>query len=78
MSLFSLVSVLAEERLDVLERGRFERLEPVPLVYTRDDANHMLPAPHVFRQEVARAARRRSACRHQAVVGVDSVRKSRR
>src|SRR6266545_2861785 len=56
--LVALLAVLAEERFDVLDRRRFERLESVPLVDARDDANDVLAAPHVFRQEITRVYER--------------------
>ena len=57
MSLFALVAVLAEQRLDVLERRRLERLEPVALVHARTTPIDVLAAANVVGQEVARAAR---------------------
>src|SRR5204863_4005451 len=52
------LAVLAGERLDVLERRRFEWLEAIALVHRRDDANHVLAPADVFGQEIAHAARR--------------------
>ena len=54
--LVAFFAVLAEQRLDVLERGRLERLEPVALVHLANDADHVLAATDVVGQEVARPA----------------------
>ena len=75
--LVALVAVLAEQRLEVLDRRRLERLEAVALVDALDDADDVLAAPHVFRQEVAHAARRFCAW-HSAHAGVLSAWKSSR
>ena len=64
---------LPEQRLEVLDRRRLERLEPVALVDALDDADDVLAAPHVFRQEVAHAARRLSACHRAACYSRGSV-----
>src|SRR5207245_255644 len=55
--LVALFAVLADQRFDVLERGRLQRLEAVALVHTTDDPEDMLAAADVVRQEVAGAAR---------------------
>ena len=55
--LVAFLAVLAEQRLDVLERRRLERLEPVALVDVADDADDVLAPADVVGQEVARAAR---------------------
>ena len=49
-------TVLALQRLEILDRRRLERLEAVLLIHVGDHADHVLPAPHVFRQEVAHSA----------------------
>jgi len=51
-------AVLAEERLDVLVGGRFERLEAVALVHLANDPHDVLALADIVGQEVARAARR--------------------
>ena len=53
----ALVAVLAGERLDVLERGCFERLEAIAPIHVLDDADHVAAAAHVAGQEIAHAAR---------------------
>ena len=53
--LVALLAVLAEQRLDVLERRRLERLEAVALVDIAHHADHMFPAPDVVGEEVAGA-----------------------
>ena len=53
--LVAFLAVLPEQRLDVLERRRLERLEAVPLVHVPDHADDVLAAPDVVRQEIARA-----------------------
>ncbi len=55
--LVAFVAVLAQQRLDVLERRRLEWLEAVALVHLADDTNDVLPAADVGRQEVSRASR---------------------
>jgi hypothetical protein len=45
--LVALFAVLAEQRLDVLERRRLERLEAVALVDVADDAASRIRAPDV-------------------------------
>src|SRR5690606_8300400 len=59
--LIAFLAVLAEQRLDVLDGGRLERLEPVALVDAADDADDVLPPTDVGRQEVAHPARGRRA-----------------
>src|SRR5258705_356182 len=54
--LVAFVAVLAEQRLDVLERGRFERLESVALVHFADHTNDVLPPPHVVGEKVSGAS----------------------
>ena len=56
--LIALISILPHQRLEVLDRGRLQRLEAVALVHTLDDADDVLASPHVLREEVAHAARR--------------------
>jgi hypothetical protein len=56
--LVALFTVLADQRFDVLERRRLERLEAVPLVDTADDPDDVFAPADVRRQEVARSARR--------------------
>ena len=51
--LVAFLAVLAEQRLDVLERRRFERLEPVALVDAPDDADDVLAPADVVGEEVA-------------------------
>ena len=53
--LVALLAVFAEERLDVLERRRLERLEPVLLVHTPHDADDMLAPADIVRQKIARS-----------------------
>ncbi len=48
-----LLAVFAKERLDVLERRRLERLEPVLLVDTAHDADDILAAADVVREKIA-------------------------
>ena len=57
----ALLAVLAHQRLEVLDRGSFQRLEPVSLVDILDLADDVLAPAHVFRQEVAHPARRLSS-----------------
>ena len=54
--LVALFAVLPEERLNVLERRRFERLESVPLVHLADDTNDVLPPSDVVGQKVTGTA----------------------
>jgi hypothetical protein len=61
--LVPLVAVLAEQSIDVLERGRLERLEPVPLIDVPHDGDHEVPAADIVREKIARAARRLGGCR---------------
>jgi hypothetical protein len=51
-------AVFPEQRLDVLERRRLERLEPVPLVDVADDANHIFAPADVGREKVPGASGR--------------------
>ena len=51
-----LLAVLPGERLDVLERGRLERLESVPLVHLADDVDDVLTASDLVGEKVACAA----------------------
>ena len=53
--LVALLAVLAEQRLDVLERRRLERLEPVALVDAADDADDVLAPADVVGKKVAGA-----------------------
>ena len=55
--LVALFSILAEQRLDVLDGRRLERLEAVALVHRGDHIDDVLPATDVLRQEVAHASR---------------------
>ena len=61
--LVALLAVLANQRLDVLEGRRLQRLEPVAFVDIADDSDHVLPASNVAGKEIARTARR--FCGHQ-------------
>src|SRR5262245_47424794 len=76
--LVPLVAVLAQQRFQILDCRCFERLEPVALVHLPDLADYVLPPPHVFRQEVAHAARRFTAWHIWSQAGVCSAWKSRR
>ena len=49
-------AVLAEQRLDVLDRRRLERLEPVPLIHVGDDADDVRAPAHVLGKKVAHPA----------------------
>src|SRR5262249_57874434 len=60
-------AVVAEQRLDVLERRRLERLEAVVLVDLADDVDHVLPPADVVRKKVAGPARRLCTARHLVV-----------
>src|SRR5207245_7517163 len=51
--LVALLAVLAEQRVDVLERRRLERLEPVALVDVTDAPNDVLAPADLVRQNVA-------------------------
>ena len=55
--LIALIPVLPHQRLDVLDGGRLERLEAVPLVDGLDDADDVFAPAHIVRQEIAHAAR---------------------
>ena len=55
--LVAFVAVLPEQRLDVLERRRLERLEAVPLVHLPDNPDDVLTSSDVVGQEIARPAR---------------------
>ena len=55
--LVAFVAVLAQQRLEVLHRGRLDRLEAVALVDARHHRHHVLPAADVVGQEVAHPAR---------------------
>ena len=57
MSLLPSSPYLPEQRLDVLERRRLERLEPVALVHVAHDADDVLAAADIVGQKIARAAR---------------------
>ena len=54
--LIAFVAVLAEQRLDVLDRRRLERLEAVTLVDATNHADHVGAAADVGREEVPHAA----------------------
>src|ERR1051326_8694345 len=55
--LVAFFAVLAEERLDVLECRRLERLESVALIDVPDHADDVLPASDVVGKEVSGASR---------------------
>ena len=55
--LVALFAVLAEQRLDVLEGRRLERLETVALVHTTNDIDHVLTTPNVVGQKITRPSR---------------------
>jgi hypothetical protein len=55
--LIALFAVLPHEGFEILDGRRLERLEAVALVDTLDDPDDVFAAPHVFREEVAHAAR---------------------
>ncbi len=59
--LVAFLAVLPEQRLDVLDRRRLQRLEAIALVHAADHADHVLAPAHVLREEVAHAARRLGA-----------------
>ena len=56
------VAVLAEQRVEVLERRGLERLEPVARVDALDRVDHVRPPPHIVGEEVAHPAR--GLCAH--------------
>src|SRR5215471_446931 len=62
--LVAFFTVLSEESLNVLERGRLERLEAITLVHVAHNRGDMLTPSNLVRKEVACAARRFSRCRH--------------
>ena len=62
MSLLPSSPYLPDERLDVLERGRLERLEAVPLVHLADDVDDVFAAAHVGGQKIAGTACGLSGC----------------
>src|SRR5262249_48319134 len=62
--LVAFFAVLAEQRLDVLERRRLERLEAVALVDVADNVDHVLPPADVVRKKVAGPAARVCTARH--------------
>ena len=47
--LVAFIAVLADERLDILERRRFQRLEPIAFVDADHHAHHVFPASNVVR-----------------------------
>ena len=51
------VAVLARQGLDVLERRRLERLEPVAPVHVLHDADDVVAAPDIVGEKIAHAAR---------------------
>ena len=53
----ALVAVLPGERLDVLQRRRFERLEAIAPIDVPDHANHVVPAPYIVGQKITHSAR---------------------
>ena len=55
--LVALFAVLAEERLDVLERRRLERLESVAFVDAADHADDVLAPADIVRKKIACAGR---------------------
>ena len=76
--LIALVAVLAQQRLEVLDGRRLDRLEPVALVDARHDAHHMLPAADVVGQEVAHPARGFCSAGRHSGSATSSSAKSRR
>jgi len=54
----ALFAVLAEQRLDVLERGRLERLEAIAFVHSTNDIDHMPTTPNIVGKKIASTARR--------------------
>src|ERR1044071_7164616 len=54
--LVAFLAVLAEQRLDVLERRRLERLEPVALVDVADHTNDVFAPANVVGEEIASTA----------------------
>ena len=59
--LVALFAVLAEKRLDILERGSLERLETISLVHVSNDTDDVFPPAYLIREIVARATRRLGA-----------------
>ncbi len=55
--LVAFLAVLAGQRVDVLERRRFQRLEPIPPVGLLDDPDDVLAPPEVLGKEIAHATR---------------------
>jgi hypothetical protein len=51
------------QRFDVLERGRLERLEPVPLINVAHDADDVFTAAEIVGKKIAGAAGRFVDCR---------------
>ncbi len=51
--LVAFLAVLAEQRLDVLERRRLERLEPIAFVHTADDPDDVLAPADVVGKKIA-------------------------
>ena len=54
--LVALLAVLAEQRLDVLERGGFERLEPVGFVNLFDDIYDVVSLAYFCGQKITHPA----------------------
>ena len=63
--LVAFLAVLTGERLDILERRRLERFEPVSPVGPLDDADNVLAPPHVVGKEIAHPARGTCLVGHQ-------------
>ena len=55
--LVALVTIFAKQRLDVLERRRFERLEAISLVHIAHDADNVLPPAYFLWEKIARPSR---------------------
>ena len=55
--LVAFVAVFTEQRIDVLDRRSFERLESVPIVDVPDNPHHVFAAAYIVWQEIAHAAR---------------------
>src|SRR5262245_40118331 len=55
--LVALLSIFAEQRLDVFKCRRLDRLVAVQFEDSADHPDHVLAAPHVVRQKIARTAR---------------------
>ena len=55
--LIAFFAVLAHQRLDVFDRGSFQRLETVALVGFLDHADDVFTFAHIGRQKIAHAAR---------------------